>query len=94
MGAYTFDKDPPFSVRTMTPRPLGDLIDYTQDNSSKVVFPGGIVIQDHVIHLAWGKSDKQMFITTFDKQKLLISMEPCSSNPPLISDFSEQNGDL
>lgn len=78
MGAYTFDKDPPFSPRTMTPRPLGDLTDYTQDNDSKVVFPGGMVVQDHLIHVAWGKADKQIYITTFNREKLLDSMEPCS----------------
>lgn len=78
MGAYTFDKDPPFSVRAMTPRPLGDLADYAQDNASKVVFPGGMVVQDRLIHVAWGKADKQMFITTFDRDKLLASMELCS----------------
>lgn len=78
MGAYTFDKDPPFSVRTMTPRPIGDLTDYTQNNSPKIVFPGGMVVQDNFIHVAWGKADKQIFITTFDKEKLLASMETCS----------------
>lgn len=78
MGAYTFDKDPPFSVRMMTPRPLGNLTDYTQGNSLKVVFPGGMVVQDHLIHVAWGKSDKQIFITTFDRDKLLASMESYS----------------
>lgn len=78
MGAYTFDRDPPFSIRTRTPQPIGDLTDYTQENSSKVVFPGGMVVQDHLIHVAWGKADKRIFITTFDKEKLLRSMEPCS----------------
>jgi predicted GH43/DUF377 family glycosyl hydrolase len=78
MGAYTFDKDPPFSVRTLTPQPLGDLTDYTQDNSPKVVFPGGMVVQDNFIHVAWGKADKQIFITTFDRDKLFASMKPCS----------------
>ena len=76
MGAYSFDKNPPFSVRTMTPVPLADLSYYTEDNSSKVVFPGGLVIQDNMIHVAWGKADRQIFITTFDKEKLLSSMEP------------------
>lgn len=77
MGAYTFDKTPPFSVRTMTPQPLGDLTDYTHENSSKVVFPGGMVVQDNLVHVAWGKADKRILITTFDKEKLLASMEPC-----------------
>ena len=75
MGAYTFDKDPPFSVRRVTPRPLGDLTDYTQDNSPKVVFPGGMVVQDDLIHVAWGKGDKQIWITTFDRERLLALME-------------------
>ncbi len=78
MGAYTFDKEAPFTVRKMTCLPLGDLTDYTEENSSKVVFPGGMVIQDNFIHVAWGKSDKHVFITTFDKDRLLSSMEPCS----------------
>lgn len=77
MGAYTFDKDPPFSVRTMTLRPLGDLTDYTEDNSPKVVFPGGMVVEDHLIHVAWGKADSQIFITSYDKNKLLANMESC-----------------
>lgn len=76
MGAYIFEKDPPFSVRKMTFRPLGGLIDYTQDNSPKIVFPGGMVVQDDLIHVAWGKADRQIFITTFHKEKLLASMEP------------------
>ncbi len=75
MGAYTFDKDPPFSIRKITPLPIGELTYYTENNSPKVVFPGGMVIQDHLIHVAWGKADKQIFITTFDREKLLSSME-------------------
>jgi predicted GH43/DUF377 family glycosyl hydrolase len=79
MGAYIFDRDPPFSIRKMIFRPLGDLMDYAQANSSKkIVFPGGMVIEDNFIHAAWGRADKQIFITTFDKKKLLDSMEPCS----------------
>lgn len=78
MGAYTFDKEPPFSIRTISLTPLGDLSYYTQDNSTKVVFPGGLVVQDPYLLVAWGKNDKQIFITTFDKEKLLTSMGPCS----------------
>ncbi len=78
MGAYTFEKDPPFSICKMTIQPLGDLTDYTQNNSSKVVFPAGLVVEDNFVHVAWGKADRQIFITTFDKEKLLTSMMPPS----------------
>jgi predicted GH43/DUF377 family glycosyl hydrolase len=76
MGAYTFDKEPPFSIRSITHRPLGTLLDYTEDNSIKVVFPAGIVVQDHEILISWGKGDKQIWITVFDREKLLSSMQP------------------
>lgn len=75
VGAYTFEKDFPFTVRTMTSRPLGDLTDYTEGNGSKVVFPGGMVVEDPLIHVAWGKDDRQIWITTYDKEKLLANME-------------------
>jgi predicted GH43/DUF377 family glycosyl hydrolase len=76
MGAYTFDKEPPFSIRSVTPGPLGDLTFYSEDNQPKVVFPAGLVIQDQLIHVSWGKADKQILITTFNKEKLLSSMRP------------------
>ncbi len=75
MGAYTFDKDPPFSIQSMTFSPIGDLKDYIYDNPSKIVFPGGLVVQDSLIHVAWGKADKQIFITTFDREKFLASLQ-------------------
>lgn len=75
MGAYTFDKDPPFSIGKITRLPIGELTYYTENNSPKIVFPGGMVFQDHLIHVAWGKGDKQIFITTFDREKLLSSMD-------------------
>jgi predicted GH43/DUF377 family glycosyl hydrolase len=77
MGAYLFDRAPPFSIRAITPFPLGNITDYTEENSCKVIFPGGIVVQDDRILVAWGKADKQIWITTFDKKKLLSSMEIC-----------------
>jgi predicted GH43/DUF377 family glycosyl hydrolase len=77
MGAYTFDADPPFSIRKMTPLPLGKLADYAEENAAKVVFPGGLVIEDRQVHVSWGKGDKQIWVTTFDRDKLLSSMEIC-----------------
>lgn len=76
MGAYTFEKNPPFSIRSTTQVPLGKLSDYNESNSSKVVFPAGIVAEGDLIFIAWGKDDKQIFVTTFDKNKLLSSMAP------------------
>jgi predicted GH43/DUF377 family glycosyl hydrolase len=74
MGMYTFDEKPPFTVRQMTAHPLGRLVDYTEENDRKVIFPGGLIIAEDVIYVAWGKNDKQVFITTFNKKVLLESL--------------------
>ncbi len=76
MGAYLFDQEPPFHIRAMTPAPLGNQTDYTEANRSKVVFPGGLVIEEEKIFVTWGKDDKKIFLTTFNREKLLHSMKP------------------
>jgi hypothetical protein len=52
MGAYIFDVDPSFQVRAATAVPLGDPSFY-EDNPSKIVFSGGMVIEDRFIFVAW-----------------------------------------
>jgi predicted GH43/DUF377 family glycosyl hydrolase len=73
-GAYLFDKEFPFAIKAYTPYPLGVLEDYTNDNSKKIVFPGGLIIDEKTFKVVWGKNDRQIYITTFDKQKLIKSM--------------------
>jgi len=75
MGACVMDKNYPFSVEKITSFPLGNLSDYTEQNRSKIVFPGGLVIEDDIMLVAWGKNDNQVHITTFDREKLLNSMD-------------------
>lgn len=75
MGAYTFEKDHPFSIQAYTTNPLGNIADYTEENSSRVIFPGGIVVEEDVIHVAWGKGDRRVLITTFDRETLLASLK-------------------
>ncbi len=80
MGAYIFDPFFPFIIRAFTPLPIG-LKEYYEGTSSKkhstkkVVFPGGYVREGNAIHLAWGKDDKMIMITTLDLERLLKSMK-------------------
>ncbi len=74
MGAYTFDLNYPFAVRAISSIPLGNLTDYTTDNRHRIIFPGGLVIEENLIHVVWGKNNTQILLTTFDKQKLLDSL--------------------
>ena len=79
MGAYLFEKTPPFRVKKISASPLGTLEDYEKSNRRKVVFPSGMVFDGNLIHLAWGKNDNKICITTFDKEKLLSSMSSCNA---------------
>lgn len=81
MGAYAFDASFPFTIRSITPHPIGTKNFYKNTSSKshpskKVVFPGGIVRDGNRLHIAWGKDDRRVMITTFELDKLLNSMEP------------------
>lgn len=76
MGAYTFSAEAPFPILAVTTQPLGSLADYLESNSGKrVVFPGGMVVQGPYIHVAWGRGDQEVWITSFDKEALLSSLQ-------------------
>jgi predicted GH43/DUF377 family glycosyl hydrolase len=80
MGAYIFDSFFLFTIRAYTPRPIGMTEDYKDTSSKKhsakkVVFPGGYVRDGNRIHIAWGKDDKMIMITTLDLERLLKSMK-------------------
>ncbi|MBI3508506.1 MAG: hypothetical protein HY069_02565 [Chlamydiia bacterium] len=80
MGAYTFEDSFPFAIRSFTPVPIG-LAEYYKEISSKkhlskkAVFPGSFVQEGNTIHLAWGKDDKRVMITSLDLDKLRQSMQ-------------------
>lgn len=82
MGAYLFDPNPPFKVLFRTPWPLGTLSDYTESNDPKVIFPCGLVVRGNSLFVAWGKADRQIQITEFDKKKLFDCMQPCREESP------------
>lgn len=78
MGIYTFDSTPPFSLRQLLPLPLGELEIYQENNHRKFVFPGGAHIEEDKIHMVWGKNDKEIYLTTYDKERLFKLMVPVS----------------
>ncbi len=77
MGGYTFSATPPFQVTRMSASPIMDDSFYTPSSFFKrVVFPGGCVIHDSLIHVAYGKDDSEMWIATLDKNALKRSLIP------------------
>ncbi len=80
MGAYLFEPSYPFTIRKMTPQPIGSVEDYTKNNRRKVVFPSGVAVDGNHIHVVWGKNDTGIAVSTLDKRKLLAGMTLCSGN--------------
>jgi predicted GH43/DUF377 family glycosyl hydrolase len=77
MGAYTFSADPPFQLTKISPKPIVGEGFYTWSNSEKrVIFPGGCVVSESKIHIAYGKDDCEVWIATLDKKALKESLIP------------------
>lgn len=75
MGAYAFQPDFPFAIQKMTQVPVGDPSYYSEDNSKKVVFPCGMVVEGDKIYVAWGKNDNRVYLSAFDKKQLFALMD-------------------
>jgi predicted GH43/DUF377 family glycosyl hydrolase len=80
MGAYTFSRDPPFSIHATSKEPIIAKEFYTQSSYDKrIIFPGGFVIVGSSIYLAYGKDDSEVWIAIIDKTKLKKSMKPVTN---------------
>ena len=80
MGAYTFSPEPPFTITKISPAPLAKEGFYTSSDCEKrVIFPGGFVVVEPFIYVAYGKDDCEMWIATLDKTALLQSLQPLGS---------------
>jgi len=71
MGAYTFSASPPFNVTKVTPYPIvGDDFYTPSFREKRVIFPGGFVLNESSIFVAYGKDDCEMWIATIDRKAL------------------------
>ena len=82
MGAYTFDKSPPFAIRAISPYPIlfKDLYTScyinTADKNKSVIFPSGAFISPNNSHLFLfcGENDSAIRVVQFDINHLLKSL--------------------
>lgn len=89
MGAYTFEKSPPYRITTMSSYPIifkGIYSSYNQGVTNpklRAVFPAGVVQSADqgrkVLYVSFGENDCAQKIVTFDQEKLLQSLEPIAS---------------
>lgn len=85
MGAYTFAKDPPFEITSISPQPIIGKHFYNGTNYKpywkplRCIFPCGYIADDQFIWIAYGRDDHECWITKLDKLKLLNSLIPVAN---------------
>lgn len=74
-GAYTFEKDPPFRIKKISPSPIIATGMYRPAISQhRIVFPGGFMMDDDFIWLTYGRDDHEIWMIKLDKEELLNSL--------------------
>ena len=77
IGFYAFDPEPPFAISHILPVPI---VVPTMTNPSKtyleVAYPGGLIIDDELIYVCYGKNDRNIRLLTLDRAKLYAAMQP------------------
>lgn len=80
MGAYTFHRNAPHQVTSISPHPIVGEGFYSGPQfkgywkTVRAVFPGGFVFDDEHILVAFGKDDYEVWITKLDRRALMESL--------------------
>jgi len=80
IGAYTFEKDPPFRITKISKEPIIGKDFYHGRkylpywHPVRVVFPCGYIFYQNHILLAYGRQDHEIWIAKLDKEALLRSL--------------------
>jgi predicted GH43/DUF377 family glycosyl hydrolase len=86
MGAYTFEKDAPHKITSITPYPIvfpgiyDSQLTNTADASKRVIYPAGIAVEkkekNYLLHVSCGENDCAIKIITIDYNRLKKNMKP------------------
>lgn len=87
IGAYTFEKDPPFAITNISSRPIIAKGFYSGQNYAPywkpvcVVFPCGILVEDEFVWISYGRQDHELWVAKINRQGLLNSLIPVKQKP-------------
>lgn len=81
MGAYTFQAEPPFAITSISPVPMTAENFYRPPyhktwKPMRCIFPGGLIIDEDYLWIAYGRQDHEIWIAKLDKKKLYESLVP------------------
>lgn len=82
MGAYTFEKKPPFRITKISSEPIVGENFYNGETyipywkPVRVVFPCGFFVEGNSIWVSYGRQDHEIWLTRLDKKALFKSLVP------------------
>lgn len=82
MGAYTFNKEPPFEITKVSSTPIISLGFYEGKQYTPywhpvhVVFPCGFIATKRFVYVSYGRQDHEIWLVKLDKQGLKESLIP------------------
>ena len=81
MGAYTFSKEPPFTIQSISSFPIIGKNFYEGKkykpywHAVQAVFPGGFIYDDYNFFVVYGRQDHEAWVVKLDKKRLLESLK-------------------
>jgi predicted GH43/DUF377 family glycosyl hydrolase len=84
IGAYTFEAKPPFCLIAVSPEPIVAKDFYRPPfyktwKPLRCVFPAGLIVDKDFIWITYGRQDHEIWIAKIDKEALLESLVPVST---------------
>jgi predicted GH43/DUF377 family glycosyl hydrolase len=82
MGAYTFESEPPFAIKKISPEPIIGKNFYRGETYQpywkpiSAVFPCGYIADGDFLWICYGRQDHETWIAKLDKKGLLNSLIP------------------
>lgn len=81
MGAYTFSKEPPFTIQSISSSPIIGKNFYEGKkykpywHAVQAIFPGGFIHDDSNFFVVYGRQDHEAWVVKLDKKRLLASLK-------------------
>ena len=97
MGAYIFDKLPPFHIKYISMEPLlhptmiNETLKWAYKAVDYIIFPMSYIINNDIIYLSYGKNDLSSWILKLDKNKLFQNLKKVKTHSTISMSYYNNN---
>jgi predicted GH43/DUF377 family glycosyl hydrolase len=97
MGAYIFNKLPPFHIKYISREPLlhstmiNETLKWAYKAVDYIIFPMSYIIKNDIIYLSYGKNDLSSWILKLDKNKLFQNLKKVRTHSTISMSYYNNN---